>query len=191
MRVWRDSASTASEDAGGRGRSSHVRCRTAWWCADNGRELAGVRKEDPVRTGSVRRAVAGLPGRQRAERSGFSALRLSHYPGAGALQFGVLRATGLSTNQLVAALATEQLTLIAAGVLIGTVLGGAAGWMFTRFLQLSIIARGRAAFPGGNTVGIDPGLYGILVIIFVAALLVSVYLLRKMRVATVLRLGEQ
>jgi ABC-type antimicrobial peptide transport system permease subunit len=95
-------------------------------------------------------------------------------------------------QQLVAALAIEQLSLIGVGILLGTALGGGAGWMFTRFLQLSIIAR--ESIPPFLVVtpwDLILQLYLILIVIFGAALAVSVYLLRKMQVHAVLRLGEQ
>ena len=186
--MWLKTAS-GSEDAVVESLKSSV--QNAMVVVDNGRELAGVRKGDPVRTGLFGALSLGFIAASVLSVLGF--LLYAYFTiQVRSLQFGVLRATGLSTNQLVAALATEQLTLIAAGVLIGTVLGGAAGWMFTRFLQLSIIAREAVPpFLVETPWGSILRLYGILVIIFVAALLVSVYLLRKMRVATVLRLGEQ
>jgi putative ABC transport system permease protein len=108
------------------------------------------------------------------------------------LQFGVLRATGLSVGQLIGLLTTEQLSLIGVGITLGTGLGAGAGWMFTRFLQVSIIARESVppfliVTPWSTVFQ----LYVILVIVFLVALSVSVTLLRRMQVSAVLRLGEQ
>jgi hypothetical protein len=93
---------------------------------------------------------------------------------------------------LINALSIEQLSLIALGLLLGTLLGGGAGWIFTRFLRVSIIAR-EAVPPFLVT---TPWLtifelYFIIMVIFTAALFFSVYLLRRLRVYAVLRLGEQ
>lgn len=158
---------------------------------DDGQELAGVRKEDPVRTGLFGALSLGFIAASLLSVLGFLLYAYLTIQ-ARALQFGVLRATGLSTGQLIAALATEQLTLIGAGVVLGTALGGAAGWMFTRFLQVSVIAREAVPpflveMPWAAVIR----LYLVLIVIFGAALLVSVYLLRRMRISAVLRLGEQ
>jgi putative ABC transport system permease protein len=157
----------------------------------DGHELAGVRKEDPFRTGLFGALSLGF-----VAASGLSVLGFLLYAYMSiqvrALQFGVLRASGLSVQQLIAALAIEQLSLIGVGILLGTALGGGAGWMFTRFLQISIIAR--ESIPPFLVVtpwDLILQLYLILIVIFGAALAVSVYLLRKMQVHAVLRLGEQ
>ena len=158
---------------------------------ENGHELTGVRKEDPLRTGLFGALSLGFISATLLSILGFLLYAYVTIQ-ARSLQFGVLRATGLSVTQLITALSTEQLSLIGVGIVLGTVLGGAAGWMFTRFLQLSIIAR--ESIPPFLVItpwGRISQLYVILVVIFGAALAVSVYLLRKMRVSAVLRLGEQ
>jgi hypothetical protein len=77
-------------------------------------------------------------------------------------------------------------------IALGTALGAGAGWMFTRFLQVSIIARESVPpFLIVTPWSTIFQLYIILVIVFLAALTVSVYLLRRMRINAVLRLGEQ
>jgi flagellar motor component MotA len=82
--------------------------------------------------------------------------------------------------------------LIGIGILLGTILGGGAGWMFTQFLQLSIIAKEAVPPFLVETPWISIfRLYIILIVIFGIALAVSVQLLRRMRVHAVLRLGEQ
>ena len=157
----------------------------------DGHELTGVRKEDPVRTGLFGALSMGFIAATVLSVLGFLLYAYVTIQSR-ALQFGVLRATGLSTSQLIGALATEQLTLMGVGVLLGTALGGGAGWMFTRFLQLSIIAREAVPpFLVATPWLAITRLYGVLVIIFAAALIVSVYLLRRLRIYAVLRLGEQ
>jgi putative ABC transport system permease protein len=157
----------------------------------DGHELAGVRQEDPLRTGLFGALSFGFVAATVLSILGFLLYAYISIQSR-SLQFGVLRATGLSVRQLIVALATEQLSLIGVGILLGTTLGGGAGWMFTRFLQLSIIAR--QAVPPFLVItpwGIIVRLYVILIVIFAAALAVSVHLLRRMRVHAVLRLGEQ
>jgi putative ABC transport system permease protein len=157
----------------------------------DGHELTGVRKEDPLRTGLFGALSFGFIAATVLSILGYL---LNAYISikSRALQFGVLRATGLSVPQLISALATEHLILISIGILLGTGLGGGAGWMFTRFLQLSIIAR--EAIPPffvETPWSSITRLYTILILIFIVALVVSVQLLRRMKVHTILRLGEQ
>jgi putative ABC transport system permease protein len=108
-----------------------------------------------------------------------------------ALQFGVLRATGLSVSQLIATLSAEQLTLVGLSILLGTALGSSAGWLFTRFLQVSIIAR--QAVPPFLIVtpwSLIGRMYLVLFVLLAVVLLVSAYLLRRLRIHATLRLGE-
>ena len=157
----------------------------------DGHELAGVRKDDPLRTGLFGALSVGFVAASILSVLGFLLYAVTTIQ-ARALQFGVLRATGLSVAQLVGLLSTEQLTLIGAGIALGTALGAGAGWMFTRFLQVSIIARESVPpFLVVTPWGTIFRLYVILVIVFLVALAASVHLLRRMRVHAVLRLGEQ
>jgi putative ABC transport system permease protein len=158
---------------------------------EDGHQLAGVRKEDPLRTGLFGALSLGFIAASILSILGFLLYAYISIQSR-SLQFGVLRATGLSTRQLINALSIEQLSLIALGLLLGTLLGGGAGWIFTRFLRVSIIAR-EAVPPFLVT---TPWLtifelYFIIMLIFTAALFFSVYLLRRLRVYAVLRLGEQ
>jgi len=157
----------------------------------DGHQLSGVRKDDPLRTGLFGALSLGFVASSVLSIMGFLLYAYISIQSR-SLQFGVLRATGLSVRQLIGSLSTEQLSLIGIGLLLGTFLGGGAGWLFTRFLQVSIIAKE----------SIPPfmikvpwltilELYVILLFIFLVALLLSVYLLKKMRVSAVLRLGEQ
>lgn len=157
----------------------------------DGHELVGVRKDDPLRTGLFGALSVGFVAASVLSVLGFLLYAISTIE-ARSLQFGVLRATGLSVAQLIGLLSTEQLSLIGVGIVLGTTLGAGAGWMFTRFLQVSIIARESVPpFLIVTPWGTIFQLYVILVIVFLAALTVSVTLLRRMRVSAVLRLGEQ
>ena len=157
----------------------------------DGHELVGVRKDDPLRTGLFGALSVGFVAASVLSVLGFLLYAITTIRSR-ALQFGVLRATGLSVGQLVGLLSTEQLALIGIGIALGTALGAGAGWMFTRFLQVSIIARESVppfliVTPWGTVFQ----LYIILVVVFLVALVASVHLLRRMRVHAVLRLGEQ
>jgi putative ABC transport system permease protein len=157
----------------------------------DGHELAGARKDDPLRTGLFGALSVGFVAASVLSVLGFLLYAITTIQ-ARALQFGVLRATGLSIAQLVGLLSTEQLTLIGVGILLGTALGAGAGWMFTRFLQVSIIARESVPpFLIVTPWSTIFRLYVILVVVFLVALVASVHLLRRMRVHAVLRLGEQ
>jgi len=157
----------------------------------DGHELAGVRKDDPLRTGLFGVLSVGFVAASVLSVLGFLLYAVMTIQ-ARALQFGVLRATGLSVSQLVGLLSTEQLLLIGVGIVLGTALGAGAGWMFTRFLQVSIIARESVPpFLIVTPWSTIFQLYVILVVVFLVALVASVHLLRHMRVHAVLRLGEQ
>ncbi len=157
----------------------------------DGHQLAGVKKEDPLRTGLFGALSFGFIAATVLSILGYLLYAYISIKSR-ALQFGVLRATGLSVNQLIQSLAVEQIIIISFGIFMGTLLGSGAGWIFTRFLQISIIAQ--EAIPPFlvETPWISIArLYTILIIIFGLALAVSVQLLRRMRVHAILRLGEQ
>jgi putative ABC transport system permease protein len=157
----------------------------------DGHELTGVRKEDPLRTGLFGALSFGFIAATVLSILGYLLYAYISIKSR-ALQFGVLRATGLSVQQLISALATEQLILISIGILLGTGLGGGAGWMFTQFLQLSVIAREAIPpFLVETPWSSITRLYTILIVIFIVALAVSIQLIRRMKVHAILRLGEQ
>ncbi|NOZ26878.1 MAG: ABC transporter permease [Chloroflexi bacterium] len=156
----------------------------------DGHELAGIRGDDPLRTGlfgalSVGFIVATL----------LSVLGFLLYAyvtiRARMLQFGVLRAQGLLSGQLAALLAVEQITLVGLGVLTGTALGVGSSDLFTRFLRVSIIAR--EAVPPFQIVtpwGLMARVYLILALILLAGLVTTMMMLRRLQVYAILRLGE-
>lgn len=103
------------------------------------------------------------------------------------LQFGVLRAMGLSAGQLIGAVALEQVATMGAGVAIGTGLGGLAARLFVPFLQTGSVT------PPYLIVS-DPAdgvrLYGILVLLLcvgVAGLSVTI---SRLRIHEAVKLGE-
>jgi putative ABC transport system permease protein len=157
----------------------------------DGHQLAGVRKEDPLRKGLFGMLTFGFVAATVLSILGYLLFAYISIQSR-TLQFGVLRATGLSVRQLIIALATEQIILIGLGVLLGTALGGGAGWMFTKFLQISIIAReATPPFIVETPWSSIARIYIILIFVFSIALFVSIQLLRRMRVHAILRLGEQ
>lgn len=157
----------------------------------DGHQLTGVRKEDPLRTGLFGTLSFGFIAATVLSILGFLLYAYISIQSR-SLQFGVLRATGLSIYQLIAALATEQIILIGIGIFMGTALGGGAGWIFTRFLQISIIAREATPPFLVETPWLSIArLYIILLFVFSIALAVSIQLLRRMKIHAILRLGEQ
>ena len=106
-------------------------------------------------------------------------------------QFGLLRAMGLSSTQLLVVVTMEQMILVGVAIMLGTMLGGGTGWLFTRFLQLSIVARESIPpflieFPWE----VIARLYVVLGLIAAITLVVSGYFLRKLRVYASLRMEE-
>ncbi len=107
------------------------------------------------------------------------------------IQFGMLRALGLSVRQMAALLAGEQLALVATGLVGGTLLGWLSGRMFIPFLQ---VRGGRHPLTPPYVVQIAWGdvviVYVIFGLMFVAAAVVLLSLLRRMRVFEAVKLGE-
>lgn len=107
------------------------------------------------------------------------------------IQFGMLRALGLSVRQMAALLAGEQLALVATGLVGGTFLGWLSGKMFIPFLQ---VRAGRHPLTPPYVVQIAWGdvviVYVIFGLMFVAAAVVLLGLLRRMRVFEAVKLGE-
>ena len=107
------------------------------------------------------------------------------------IQFGMLRALGLSVRQMAALLAGEQLALVATGLVGGTLLGWLSGEMFIPFLQ---VRAGRHPLTPPYVVQIAWGdvaiVYVIFGVMFVVAAVVLLSLLRRMRVFEAVKLGE-
>lgn len=107
------------------------------------------------------------------------------------LQFGVLRAMGLSVRQLLGAVALEQILSVAFGVAAGTGLGLAAAKLFVPFLQPGTEAAARV--PPFMIVS-DPAdrirLYVVLLFMLIVGLAGLMTVLSRMRVAEAVKLGE-
>jgi putative ABC transport system permease protein len=107
------------------------------------------------------------------------------------IQLGMLRAIGLSVGQMAGYLAGEQAALIAAGVGLGTGLGVWASRLFIPFLQ---IGEGKTAVTPPFIVQIAwqqlSVIYLLFAAMFVAAVLVLIALVARMRVFEAVKLGE-
>ncbi|HWI63727.1 MAG TPA: ABC transporter permease [Symbiobacteriaceae bacterium] len=107
------------------------------------------------------------------------------------LQFGVLRAMGLSVRQLLGAVAMEQVLSVGLGVAAGTGLGFAASELFVPFLQQGTDAASRT--PPFVIVS-DPAdrirLYAVLLFMLIAGLSGLMAVLSRMRVHEAIKLGE-
>lgn len=107
------------------------------------------------------------------------------------VELGILRAVGLSTWQMVILLASELAFLILMGGIIGTVLGVWVSQNFIPYLQIGAGAAAQippyivyVAWPEISRVYV---LFGLL---FVAALVTLVFLLRRMHIFEAIKMGE-
>jgi putative ABC transport system permease protein len=107
------------------------------------------------------------------------------------IELGVLRAIGLSIGQMATFLVAEQLTLIATGAAAGTGLGVLASRLFIPFFQ---VQGGEHPFTPPFVVQIAwteiQYIYAIFGVMFVAAVIVLLVSLRRMRVFEAVKLGE-
>jgi putative ABC transport system permease protein len=107
------------------------------------------------------------------------------------IELGVLRAIGLSMGQMAAFLAVEQLVLIATGTAVGTGLGVLASTLFVPFFQ---VEAGEHPFTPPFIVRVAwdrlPYIYAVFGVMFVAAVLVLLISLRRMRISEAVKLGE-
>jgi len=107
------------------------------------------------------------------------------------IEFGVLRAVGLSSNQMSSFLGWELALLILMGGLLGTLLGGGISSFFIPYLQL-----------GGDEVSQIPPyvvdiawgeifrVYVLFGVLFVVALVALIVMLRRMKIFEAVKLGE-
>ena len=107
------------------------------------------------------------------------------------IELGVLRASGLSTNQMTAFLAWELLFLIGIGGIVGTVLGAIVSNLYIPYLQIGIDEASRIppylveiAWPEIFQI------YGLFGLLFLITLIILVFLLKKMRIFEAIKLGE-
>ena len=108
------------------------------------------------------------------------------------LQFGILRAMGLSVPQLMAMLSFETIFLTIIGVGIGTAVGVATSQLFVPFLQVSAEATGRTPPFIIITDWVDSlRMYAILGLMLGAALISLIVLLARLRIYQAVKLGEE
>jgi putative ABC transport system permease protein len=107
------------------------------------------------------------------------------------VELGVLRAIGFSIKQMVALLAAELALLLVMGVGVGTALGRWASSLYIPYLQGTATAETRAVpfqiifdWPKVNLI------YGLLGLLFVAALIALMMFLMRLRVFQAIKLGE-
>lgn len=107
------------------------------------------------------------------------------------LQIGIFRAMGISFRQLLVMLAAEQLLTSGAGIAFGLVDGLATSRLFVRFFQLT--ADPRTQVPPFEVI-FDPrdttGMFIIVTIMMLAALVILSWLLSRIRIHQAVKLGE-
>ena len=107
------------------------------------------------------------------------------------IELGVLRAVGLSLLQMAMLLIAEQLTLILTGAAVGTGLGVLVSRLFIPFLQ---VESGEHPFTPPFVVQIAwteiTYIYAVFGVMFVAAVIVLLFFLRRMRIFEAVKLGE-
>ena len=107
------------------------------------------------------------------------------------LQFGVLRAIGLSAPQLMGMVALEQLLAVAAGVAVGTGLGQAAAHLFIPFMQQGAGAQSQTPPFAVVTDPVDGlRLYVVLTVMLLLGLAGLMWALARLRVHEAIKLGE-
>jgi putative ABC transport system permease protein len=107
------------------------------------------------------------------------------------IEFGVLRAVGLSSKQMTAFLGWELAFLILMGGGLGTVLGGWVSSFFIPFLQIGVDEMSRIP-PYSVDIAWSAifRIYALFGILFVVALIALVVMLRRMRIFEAVKLGE-
>jgi putative ABC transport system permease protein len=107
------------------------------------------------------------------------------------IELGVLRASGLSEQQMASYLTWELVFLILFGVGAGTVLGMLASYLYIPYLQIGLDAASRVppfqveiAWPAVFQI------YGLFGALFLVTLVVLVVLLRRMKIFQAIKLGE-
>lgn len=106
-----------------------------------------------------------------------------------ALQFGLLRAMGLTAGQTIAWVALEQVLVVALGALLGTGLGRAASLLFIPFLEAGGGER-RLPFLIADEPGDRLRLYLVLLLMLLVGLAGLVSAIRRMRIQEAVKLGE-
>ena len=107
------------------------------------------------------------------------------------IEFGVLRASGLSTRQMTSFLAWELIALILIGGGAGTAIGAWVSSLFIPFLQIGTEAAER--YPPYRVEVAWSAIfqvYALFGVLFVITLVVLVWMLRRMRIFQAIKLGE-
>ncbi len=107
------------------------------------------------------------------------------------VEFGVLRAVGLSSSQMMAFLGWELAFLIVTGGVLGTGLGAAISKFFIPFLQVGVDEASRIP-PYDPIIAWSAifRVYALFGILFVVALVALVIMLRRMKIFQAIKLGE-
>jgi len=107
------------------------------------------------------------------------------------IEFGVLRAVGLSGTQMTAFLAWELAFLILTGGALGTGLGALVSNFFIPFLQISLDEASRIP-PYSVDIAWSAifRVYALFGLLFVVALMILVMMLRRMKIFQAIKLGE-
>ncbi len=107
------------------------------------------------------------------------------------VELGMLRAIGLATRQLAALLISEQALVIGAGVALGTALGVLVSRLFVPFLQVR-----SESFPNTPPFLVELAwrqialIYGVAAALLLLTVVLTLWLLRRMRIFEVVKLGE-
>jgi putative ABC transport system permease protein len=107
------------------------------------------------------------------------------------VELGMLRAIGLASRQLATLLIAEQALVIGAGIAVGTGLGVLVSRLFVPFLQVRA-----EAFPDTPPFRVQIAwnqialIYGVAGILLLATVVLTILLLRRMRIFEVVKLGE-
>ncbi|WP_027088015.1 ABC transporter permease [Cohnella panacarvi] len=108
------------------------------------------------------------------------------------LQYGVLRAMGISFPQILGMLASEQFLTSGAAVLIGVGIGNAVSERFVPLFEMSFETKDQVPpFEIVNRLSDYVQLYGIVGVMLALGLLVLGYRLSRIRIAQALKLGEE
>lgn len=108
------------------------------------------------------------------------------------LQFGVMRAMGLSLGQLISILGLEQLWSAGIGLVMGTLIGQTISWLFVPFLRTATAMTGK--IPPFQVIisGIDViTIYSILLPILILTLAGLAFSLARQQIHQAVKLGEE
>ncbi len=107
------------------------------------------------------------------------------------IEFGVLRAVGLSTRQMSAFLGWELAFLIVMGSLVGTLLGGWVSSFFIPYLQIGVDEASRIPPYIVDVAWAEiVRVYALFSTLFVVAFVALIVMLRRMRIFEAVKLGE-